>query len=129
MSMNKSGNKTFLLKDKEAYIVTTSEIDGAHVLQRDIVSITDELQQVLRDVGKQSIGNGIQPKYAQRYVCIVIQHVNREEEEAEGQKRRTRTGMIKVSGLSHKRSKQSDPRLSWFMFHKIYCMYSYIKNK
>ena len=37
--------------------------------------------------------------------------------------------MINVLGLSHKREKQSDPRLSWFMFHKIYRMYSDIKNK
>ena len=66
--------------------MATPEIDGSRGLPRDIVRLTNELEQVLRDVGKQSIGNGIQPKYAQRYVCIVIQHVNREEEEAEGQK-------------------------------------------
>ena len=37
--------------------------------------------------------------------------------------------MIKVSGLSHKRAKQSDPRLAWFMFHNIYIKYSATKNK
>ena len=37
--------------------------------------------------------------------------------------------MTIVSGLSHNRAKQSDPRIAWFMFHKIYCMYSDIKNK
>ena len=37
--------------------------------------------------------------------------------------------MIRVSGLSHKRSKQTDPRIAWFMFHKIYHMYSDNKNK
>ena len=30
--------------------------------------------------------------------------------------------MKKVSGLSHKWSKQGDNRISWFMFHKIYCI-------
>ena len=63
------------------------------------------------------------------YLCRLIKLVNIYKEGAEGQKRRTRTGMIKVLGLSHKRGKKSDPRLAWFMFHKIYCMYSDIKNK
>ena len=43
----KSGNKTYLLKDEEASIVATSEIDGAHVLPRDIQTFTEDLQQVL----------------------------------------------------------------------------------
>ena len=89
----------------------------------------NELQQVLHDVGKRRTGNGIKPKSAQRYFHRVIQRVNREEEEAEGQKRKMRAGMVKVSGLSHKREKQSDPRIAWFVFHKIYCMYSNINNK
>ena len=37
--------------------------------------------------------------------------------------------MIKVSGLGHRRKSKSDPRITWFMFHKIYCMYSDINNK
>ena len=43
--------------------------------------------------------------------------------------RNTTTGIIKVSGLSHKRAKQCDPRLAQEIFHKIYHMYSDIKNK
>ena len=31
--------------------------------------------------------------------------------------------MIKVSGLSHKREKQSDPSLTYLMFQKIYIIY------
>ena len=53
-----------------------------------IVSLTNELQQVIHDVGKQSIVNGIQYKSAQRYSFRVIQSVNIEEEEAEGQKKK-----------------------------------------
>ena len=30
ISKNRPGPKTYLLKDKKAYIVSTSEIDGAH---------------------------------------------------------------------------------------------------
>ena len=44
-------------------------------------------------------------------------------------KRKTRTGIIQVLVLSHKREKQCDPRLAWEMFHKIYHIYSDIKNK
>ena len=39
----KSGNKTYLLKDKEAYIVETSEIDVTHGLPRDIEAFTDKI--------------------------------------------------------------------------------------
>ena len=46
-----------------------------------------------------------------------------------GTSKRPRTGMIKVSGLIHKRIKKSDPWLAWFMLHKIYRMYSDIKKK
>ena len=52
--------------------------------------------------------------------CRVIQRLNREEEEAGGQKRKMRIGMKKISGLNHKRAKQNDPRLAWFMFQNIY---------
>ena len=45
------------------------------------------------------------------------------------EKRKPRTGMIKVLGLIHKREKQIDPRLAWVMFQKIYPMYRYINNK
>ena len=38
-------------------------------------------------------------------------------------------GTIKVSDLIYKRDKQSDPRLIWEIFHKIYNMYSDINNK
>ena len=72
--------KTYLIKYRESYIVSTSEIYVAHVIPRDIASFTNELQQVLHDVGKGSIGNVIQPKSARRYSHSVIQRVNGEDE-------------------------------------------------
>ena len=39
---NKSGNKTYLLKDKKAYILSTSEIDGADGIPRDTTSLPNE---------------------------------------------------------------------------------------
>ena len=91
--------------------------------------MSNELQQVIYGVGCQDANNSIKTHSTLRYARRVIARVNKEEENAEGQKRKTRTGIIKVSGLSHKRAKQCDPRLAWEMFHKIHHMYSDIKNK
>ena len=48
-----------------------------------------------------------------------MRRVNAVEPEPESKKRKSATGEVKVSGLSHKRAKQSDPRLAWLMFAKI----------
>ena len=74
---NKSVPKTYLLKDKEACIVETSEIDGANVLPRDILSLANGLQPVPHDVGKLSKSNVIRPKYAQSYSRRVVERVNK----------------------------------------------------
>ena len=73
---NKSGNKNYLLKDKEAYIVAASEIEYAHGLPIYIATFTNELQQVLRVLCKQIVDNWIKPQSAQMYARRVIQHVN-----------------------------------------------------
>ena len=73
-----------------------SEIDGAHGIPRDIQTFTDKLQLVLHKVGGRIIGNGIKPASAQRYAHRLIQRSDRNAERSEGQKRRTRTDLIKV---------------------------------
>ena len=40
------------------------------------------------------------------YAHRIIQYVNTEDEEVERYKRKTRVGVIKVSGFSHKRAKK-----------------------
>ena len=40
----KLGNESYLLKDKEAYILATTEIEGVHGIPRDNSTISDELQ-------------------------------------------------------------------------------------
>ena len=62
--------------------MATSKVDGAHGIPRDIHTFTDELQQVLHDVGKKISGNCIKPSSAQGYDRILIQHANRNEEVA-----------------------------------------------
>ena len=97
----------------------TTEIEGAHGLPRDTSAISDKLQQVLHGVVRQDVTKTITPDSALRYSRRVIVRVNKEEENAEGQKRKTRTRIIKFSGLSHKREKKCNPRLAWEMFHRI----------
>ena len=109
--------------------MATTELEGAHPLPRDTTTIFNELQQVLHGVVCQDVAITITPDSKIRYDRRVIERVNKEEESAEGHNRKTRTGIIKVSGLSHKRANKCDPRLALEMFHKIYHMYSDIKNK
>ena len=80
-------------------------------------------------MGFQYSKKNIKTHSALRYYRRVIASVNKEEENAEGQKRSTMIGKIKVSSLSHRTAKQSDPKLVWEIFHKIYHMYSDIDNK
>ena len=57
--------------------MATSEIDVSHGIPRDIVILTNDLQQMLHDLGKQSIQNLVQAKSSQRYSHRFIQRVNR----------------------------------------------------
>ena len=82
-----------------------SEIDRAHGIPIDIHTFTDEIQQVLHDVGGWIIGNATKPEPEKSYANILIQRVNINEEGSEIQKGRMRTGIIKVLGLIQKRGK------------------------
>ena len=66
--------------------MSKSEIDGAQGPPIVIQTFTDDLQQVIHDVGGQSIGNGIKPSPEQRYAHRLIQCVNRQEKGADGYK-------------------------------------------
>ena len=80
-------------------------------------------------MGRQDANKTITPDSALRYARRVIGRVNKEDDNSEGQKRKTTTVIIKVLGLIHKRAKQCYPRLAWEMLHNIYHMYSDINNK
>ena len=47
----------------------------------------------------------------------------------DNQRKKSRTGLVKVSSISNNISKQSDPRLAWLMFHKIAQMYRDIRQQ
>ena len=73
--------------------MATSEIDGAYGIPRDIHTFTDNIQQVLHDIGGQLIVNDIKPSSSQRYAHISIQRLKINEETEEGQEQTTITGM------------------------------------
>ena len=93
--------------------MATTDIEVAYGLSRDTTTISNELQQVLYGVGRRDANKTITPESALRYAHRVIARINKEEKNAEGQKRKTTTGIINVSGLSHKRVKKCDLRLNW----------------
>ena len=84
---------------------------------------------MIHGVGRQDANTTISPHSTLRYARRGIACVDKEEENKEGHKRKTTSGIIKVLGLIHKREKKCDPRLAWEMFHRIYHMYSNINNK
>ena len=93
--------------------MATIEIEGEHGLPKYTTTLYAEIQQVLHGVGRRDANKTITPDSALRYTCRVIGSVNKEEDNAEVQKINTTTGIIKVSGLIHKRAKQCDLRLAW----------------
>ena len=90
--------------------------------------LTNELQQVLHDVLKRRIGNGIQHKSAQRYACKFVRQLNKEEGKVEGKQHKTKTGIVKLTGRRHKRENKIYPMIDRFMLHHIYLVYHYISN-
>ena len=60
---------TKLIIDTESYIFTTEEMEGVYGIPRDIISIKNELQQVLHLVGKLRIVDGIKQNYTYKYSC------------------------------------------------------------
>ena len=63
------------------------------------------------------------PQYAAKYCHTVVKQVNVFEEAHDKQRKKSRTGLIKVSIPSNNISRQSYPSLSRIMFHKISHIY------
>ena len=69
----------------------------------------------------------ITPHASSQYTRSVIKQINKREDGRDNQRKKIRTGLVKVSSISNIRSRQSDPRLAWLMFHKIAQMYRDIR--
>ena len=99
--------------------MATAEIKGAHSLPTTRKTLVLKLNEVLVGVSGRNTESPVKYDSKLRYAQRLIRRVNTTEQGAIGQKKRSNTGEIKVSGLSHKQAKQGCPRLSWIMFHKI----------
>ena len=55
--------------------------------------------------------------------------MNNIEDGHDNQRKKIRTGLVKVSSISNYRYRNSDPRLAWMMFHKIAQMYRDIREQ
>ena len=75
---------TSFLKYKEAYIVKTAEMYGAHGLSKDTNSLSSELQQVLHYVEKEGVSMSLNQILQLRMPAKFIRGVNEYEPKSEG---------------------------------------------
>ena len=125
----KVGRPTYLNSDEEALVVASSEIEGAHGLPIDVNTLGGELQLVIRAMNARQSTKVITPRVSSQYTRLVIKRVNNREDGHDNQRKKSRTGLVKVSSISNNRSSQSDPRLAWLVFHKIAHMYRDIREQ
>ena len=89
----------------------------------DVNTLRGELQLVIRAVDARQSTKINTPKASSQYTRLVIKRVNNHECGHDNQRNERITGLVKVSSIRNTRSRQSDPRLAWLMFHKIDQMY------
>ena len=110
-------------------MVASEEIESAHGLPIDVSTFGAELKFVTKVVNAQKSTKEITPKSSSKYTCSAINRVNRIEYGHYKQRRKSRTGLVKVSIMRKNRVRQSDPRLAWLVFHKIAQMYRDIRKQ
>ena len=98
----KIGIPTCLNSDEEALVIASAEIEGAHGLPIDFNTLGSELQLVIREVNARQSTKDITPKASSQYTCSVINHVNNIKDGRDNQRKKSRTGLVKVSSISNK---------------------------
>ena len=121
------GRPSYLTRDKKVMVIAVSKLKAAHSVPSLRRIVGEKLHTILQTLGKRT--GDVSKQSKQAYARAVIRRVNKREEEQFGQTKQSSTGQIKVQGLSHKRAKQSDPRLQWIMFHKMVRMCRDVKRK
>ena len=104
-------------------MVASAEIEGAHRVPIGVNILGGELKLVIRTVNARQSTKVITPKASSQYTHSVIKRVNNIEDGHDNQRKKSRTGLVKVSSISNKRSRQIDPRLAWLIFLIITQMY------
>ena len=125
----KTGRPTYLNSDEESLVVASAEIEGDHGFPIDVNTLGDELQLFIKSVNARQSTKDITTNSSSKYTRSVIKRVNRKEDGHNTQRKKLRTGLVKVSSISNNRSRQSYPRLAWLMFHKIAQMYRDIREQ
>ena len=95
----------------------------------DVNTLGVDLQLVIKAVNARQSTNYITPKASSRYTRLVTNRLNNIEDGHDNQRKKSRTGLVKVSSISNNRARQSGPRLAWLMFHKTAHMYRDIREK
>ena len=124
----KVGIPTYLNSDVEALVVASAEIEGAHGLPIDVNTLGVKLKMVIKAVNERQLTKDITPKASSQYTRAIIKRVSNIEDGHDTQKKKRRTVLVKVSSISNNRSRQSDTKLAWMMFHKISHMYRDIRE-
>ena len=87
----KAGRPTYLNPDKEALVVASANIEGAHGLPIDFNILGGELQLVIRAVNSRQSTKVITPKASSQYTRSVIKRVNNIEDGHDNQRKKSRT--------------------------------------
>ena len=95
----------------------------------DVNTLGGELQLIIGAVNARQSTKVITPKASSQYTRSIIKRVKNREDGHDNQRKKSRTGLVKVPSMSNNRSRQSDPRLAWMMFHKIAQMYKDIREQ
>ena len=125
----KVGRSTYLNSYEEALVVALAEIEGAQGLPIDVNTLGVEMELFIKSINALQSTKDITPKALSQYTRSFIKRVNNIEDGQNNQRKKSRTGLVKVSIISNNRTRQSDPRLAWLMFHKISQMYRDIREQ
>ena len=125
----KIGRRTYPNTYEEALVVASAEIEGVHGLPIDVNALVAELQLFIKAINARQSTKCITANSSSKYTRSVIKQVNRKEYGHDMQRKKIRTGLVKVSSIINNRARQSYPRLAWLMFHKIAQMYRDIREQ
>ena len=95
---------------------------------RRLAAQLNSLLKSIDEVSPNKIIHEIKPKSKLQYACRILKRLIEREPNIESDKTKcSRSGEVKVGDLRNQRAKQSDPRLSWYMFHSICRIYQEVK--
>ena len=95
----------------------------------DVNKLGVKLQLVIKSFNTRKSTKDITPKASPQYTRSVIKQVKNIEDVHDNQRKKNRTGLVKVSSISNNIARQVDSRLAWLMFYKIAQMYRDIREQ